>query len=79
MHKSILLAFALLFSTSVIAQKADYYFEQGNKSLNEQNNRDAIEYYLQAIDLDNTNWTYYYNCGMAYYYLSDYKKISQLF
>lgn len=73
MKKSILISIALFLTFSLGAQTAEDFYAMGNESLGKQKNHDAIAYYLKAIEIDNQNWTYYYNCGLAYYYISDYK------
>ncbi len=65
---------AIALSFFLHAQSSEYYFDLGNKSLQSHKNHEAIEYYKQAIRADSSVWVYHYNCGLAYYYISDYEK-----
>ena len=69
-----------MFGTILIAQGPGYASFKQAENLRKQNQlKDAIQKYEEAITLENTNYKYYFNKGKAEYQLKDFEGAKQSF
>jgi tetratricopeptide (TPR) repeat protein len=74
----LLLVPILLFAQGDPIEKAEFHFQQGNKSFDSGLYEDALIQYEMALESDPSKIEYPYSVALTYYQMKEYKKASQI-